>query len=106
MIKTLSVYDVANDLRSDSNANWSYEGSLALAEYLFRIEEESGQVLEFDHISVRCDYAEYDSALAAISEYWSLAVSDESYDEASALLALSEVTSVISFTGGVIIQNF
>ena len=102
MIKTLTVHDVATILRADKNAAWSVEGALALAELLFELEEGSGQSLEIDAVSLRCDFSEFASAVEAASEY-----SSEHFDDEDLALAwLNSRTMVFPFDSGVIIQNF
>jgi len=59
MKKTLSKYDIANELVQDEYANFSYAGALALAEYLEDYEESTGEEIEFDRVAIRCDFSEY-----------------------------------------------
>jgi len=59
MKKTLSKYDIANELVQDENANWSSAGALALAEFLEEYEENTGEEIEFDRVAIRCDFSEY-----------------------------------------------
>jgi hypothetical protein len=61
MKKTLTTYDIANELIQDSNANWSRAGAFALAEYLQELEEDTGEEMEMDVVAIRCDYSEYSS---------------------------------------------
>lgn len=56
MIKTtLSVSQLADRLRDDENASWSYCGAEVLAQYL----EDIGEDIEADIVGIRCDYSEY-----------------------------------------------
>ena len=108
MIETLSTYDIANRLLRDNNAAWTRPGAFALAEYLQSIEEDTGEQMEFDACSIRCDFSEFPTAVEAAGEYgWT---ADESeYDdanEAAALSWLGDRTSVITFDSGVIIAKF
>ena len=108
MKRTLSTYEVAGALMSDSNAAWTRAGAYALAEYLEEIERESATEIEMDVCSIRCDFSEYTSAtLAALADAWRKdeEKSDEE-NETEALDYLTDHTSVISFDGGIIIQNF
>ena len=117
---TLNTYQIADTLKNDTCARWSYNGSLALAEYLEEYEESTGEEIELDVCAIRCDFSEYESALEAALEYgWSHEASilddddnirpDEDVEEENnekALQWLQNRTSVIEFDGGVIIQQF
>jgi hypothetical protein len=72
MKTTLSTNQIADALKSDQYAAWSYYGSMALASYLEDLERDLGEELELDTVSIRCDYSEYESAeLLAINYFWS-----------------------------------
>ena len=96
---TLSTYEVADQIYQDKSAGWTREGALALAEYLESVEEDTGSEMELDVVAIRCEYAEYPSALDAAKEYGT------DYDEESALSWLKERTTVIEFDCGIIIQQ-
>jgi hypothetical protein len=104
MIITLSTYDIADSLLRDSNANWSRPGALALAEYLQKWEEETGQVIEFDAVAIRCDYSEYPTAVDAHNDITSGHDLTED-EEDTALERMREIGQVIVFNGGVIVSN-
>lgn len=108
MKETLTTHEIAHKLREDENANWSYAGALALAEYLEQLEEDIGEEMEFDRVGIRCDYSERASASEAASNYdWEADKdNDEDQNEEAALEFLQGRTTVIEFDGGVIIQNF
>ena len=59
MKTTLQTHDIAQALRNDNNANWSYHGSFALAEYLEGLESELGEETELDIVSIRCEFSEF-----------------------------------------------
>ena len=46
MKTTLSIHEIADRLFSDENAGWSRAGSLALAEWLEQMEEDTESILE------------------------------------------------------------
>ena len=105
---TLTTYEVAGRLMADTNAAWSRAGAYALAEYLEEIERESATEMEMDVCAIRCDFSEYASATLAAGAYdWQKdeEKSDEE-NETEALDYLTDRTSVLSFNGGVIIQDF
>jgi hypothetical protein len=120
MKMTLNTYQIADALKNDTNARWSYAGSLALAEYLEEYEESTGEEMELDACAIRCDFSEYESALECALEYgWSPEASilddddnirpDEEVEEENnkrALEWLQNRTQVIEFDGGVIVSSF
>ena len=109
MKTTLTTHEIATALKRDDNANWSYNGARALAEYLEAIEEDTGEEMEFDVVALRCDFTEYSSAVDAIDEFdhdVDLDAGDDDEKEEAALSWLRWRTQVIEFDGGVIIQNF
>ena len=61
MKTTLTTNQIADALKADNNANWSWNGSNALAEYLENYEEETGEEMELDIVAFRCTYSEYES---------------------------------------------
>ena len=114
MKKTLSQYDIANELHNDENNGYSWQGCLALAEWL---DENLDENEEFDRVAIRCDYSEYESALKAALEYGydpdeSEPDDDESEEEredkaqVEALEWLESQTMVLQFDDGIIIQDF
>ena len=58
-------YD-AFELRRD---NFSYDGLYALYEYLIQYEEDTGQEIELDVISLCCDYNEYKDLNEYLKDY-------------------------------------
>jgi len=98
MKQELTPNQAAHLLLEDENASWTYNGAIALCEYL----EENYPEMEFNVGDIRCSYNEYESATAAAEDY-----SDFSCDkEAEALEYLQDNTTVIVFNGGIIIQEF
>lgn len=114
MYKELTAHEVAHELSRNKDNGFSFQGALALAEYLEQFEEDSGEKLELDTVALRCDYDEYSSALEAAASYGQVYERDEDEDddeyevrtEADALKYLEYHTRVIPFDGGVIIQAF
>ncbi len=97
----MTTYECAKALTHDEYANWTRSGAFALVEYLEQIEEDCGTSIEFDPVALRCEFTEYESAIDAAAEYTS-----EFTTEADALEYLEDHTSVITYDGGVIIQDF
>jgi hypothetical protein len=108
MKQTMTTSQIADALRADDNAAWSYAGARALAEYLEQYEEDTGEDMEFDRVAIRCDFSEYATAAEAAGDYgWEpVKDNDEDQNETAALGFLHGSTTVIEFDGGVIIQNF
>jgi hypothetical protein len=104
MIIKLSTYDIADRLLQDSNASWTRPGAFALAEYLQELEDSTRETIELDVVAIRCDFAEYPSAVDAHNDITSghdLAADEEE----TALERMREIGQVIEFKGGVIISN-
>jgi hypothetical protein len=90
----VTVYDfLDDDLLKDS---FSYQGKVALFDYLEQLEDDLGYELEYDPIAIRCDFTEY-SSLKEIKS---------TYDDIKTIDDLYYYTSVIEFEGGIIIQDF
>lgn len=104
MKNQINTSDIVNALLGDENADWTYNGALALAEWLEAYEEDTGAEMEFDRVALRCDFNEYKTALEAAKEY----LSTEEIDnlEESALEYLRDNATVIEFDGGVIVSSF
>ena len=95
---------------------FSREALEALFNYLEDYEQDTGEDLELDVIGLCCDFTEYENAIGAAADYGftsELEADDyedaESYEDAKeeeALEWLQDRTEVISFDGGLIIQNF
>jgi len=115
MKTTLTQWQVADILKQDEDAGWSYEGAKALAAHLCEMDEELGGDTELDLVSIRCDWSEYASAQDAASQYsWEFSGDEDEIDleeldalkEESALEYLHDRTQVIEFKGGLIIADF
>ena len=109
MKTTLNTWQIADALKQDENAGWSYEGAKALAEYLEQYEEDTGEELELDVVAIRCDFTEYTCATEAAENYADHDYDDDMDDdekEAAALKYLEDNTTVIEFDGGIIIHQF
>jgi hypothetical protein len=88
---------------------FSVSGRRALFEYLEEIDREGAEEMELDVIAICCEFAEYENALEAVSEYSGFeADEDASIEarEAAALEWLQDRTTVITHDGGVIIAHF
>ena len=121
MKTTHSTYQIADALHSDDNANWSWNGVRALAEYLEQLEEETGEEMELDVCAIRCDFSESTSLQDWLMEYHgaeTLAFAlqrsgidtegDEDEDEIDDLIRsyVQDHGTLIEFDGGVIVSSF
>ena len=90
----VTVYDfLDDDLLKDS---FSYQGKVALFDYLEQLEDDLGYELEYDPIAIRCDFTEYSSLKEIKSTYDDIKTIDDLYYN----------TLVVEFEGGIIIQDF
>ena len=116
MKQTLTTYQIADALKADENANWSYAGSLALAEYLEQLEEDLGEEMELDVVAIRCDYSEYKSLWAWAKDYFakdeytemfanSLFMDDKGRNNAIRKY-ICDNGQLIEFEGGIIVSAF
>ena len=113
MKKTLTTSEAVSELMNDEYAGWSYRGARALIEYLEELEQELDIAIELDVAPLRCEYSEYESALNAFEDYgYHIDYKDELEDmtddekEKFAFQFLEELTTVIQFDGGVIIEDY
>lgn len=105
MKMTLDQSDFVNAFR---NAGRGEQFSYAAFEALFEHLEDTNPEYELDVIGLCCEWTEYDSAAEAASGYdWEPDENeDEEENEESALEYLKDRTTVIEFTGGILIQDF
>jgi len=75
--QSMSAHQIADELKDDDNANWTYEGAMLLADYLLDLSEETGD-FEFDIVAIRCEWSEL-SEEDLIQSYGYLL--DQEYDD-------------------------
>ena len=62
MIRTINQYDFIDAFRKmGREESFSYNGLVALYEYLEMLEDDLGQEIELDVIALCCEYTEYDN---------------------------------------------
>jgi hypothetical protein len=113
MKKILNTYDIANELLSDENADWSRAGAFALAEYLEQVEEGCGTEIEFDRVALRCEYSEYESLQEWAQFFLSrqeladgyFSEEDENHEE-NIRDYIRDRGQLIEFEGGIIVSEF
>ena len=95
MKQTINRYTfTSNSVISEA---FSYDASVALFEYLEEYEQDCGIELDFDPISLRCDFNEYESLDEIANNYWDL---QEIEDEEEKIDWLRDRTTVIEFNDG------
>ena len=114
---TLNTYQIADALKNDTCARWSYNGSLALAEYLEEYEESTGEEMELDTCAIRCDFSEYTSlqewAENYFDENWREDIGvdeggegDSEEEEEKIRFFIQDRGQLIEFDGGIIVSSF
>tara|TARA_Y100000996_G_C22181303_1_gene502939 strand:- start:254 stop:562 length:309 start_codon:yes stop_codon:yes gene_type:complete len=102
MIKTINEYEFTQDLLNDEYANWSYDGTKALFDYLTELEEDTGEQIEFNRVALRCDFSEYDNLEDILSQYDGINTLEDLQDNTTVI----EVQKYDLTITGYIIQNF
>ena len=119
---TVNKNQVANALKNDQYAAWSYAGAMALAEYYEELEEciWPPEELELDVVAIRCEYSEFSSLHDWIIEYYGKSLNDaikdagidldgeETEEEREELIRdyICDHGQLIEFTGGIIVSSF
>lgn len=118
---TLNTYQIADELKRDTCASWSYNGSLALAEHLEQYDSDNGEDTELDLCSIRCDFSEHSSLLEWAREYFgttnmagefSIESSENEEDidpegtDAKIREYIRDNGQLIEFEGGIIVTQF
>ena len=113
MKNTLNTYEITNALFNDKNADWSYNGAQALAEYLEQYEEDCGRELELDIVALRCEFTECDNleewgrSYFTNNQFKSLFENLDEEDLEEAIDQYIEDRGIlIEFEGGVIVGEF
>jgi hypothetical protein len=124
MKKTLTTYDIANELLQDTNAAWTRAGAFALAEYLEEYEEGTGEEMEMDVVAIRCDFSEYSSLEDWAVDYFSDSkqasdamgleldmdgetwIGDEEEIQDAIRSFIQDNGQLVEFDGGIIVSSF
>lgn len=83
--------------------NFSYDGRIALFEYLEDYEQDCGTELDFDPVALRCEFTEYIDIKNAYENYQP---DDEDLTDLDMMEYLQDRTQVIEFKTGIILQDF
>ena len=111
MINTMTQHDFTEWFRTSETRKdqFSYNGLVALFEYIESYEIDTASKIEFDPIALCCEYTEYETGLECAIEYgYNEQHNEDNEEEAEerALEWLRDNTQVIEFDGGIIIQNY
>jgi hypothetical protein len=74
---TLGTNQAVNMLTDDKYSSWSREGAEIIVQYLEGMERDSGDEIEFDAVSIRCDFHEYSTLEELVGDYPELADKEE-----------------------------
>ena len=70
MIRTINEYDFIDAFKKMGRENnFSYDGLVALYEYLEMLEDDTGQSIELDVIALCCGFTEYDNLKEFQADY-------------------------------------
>lgn len=84
MKKTISYYDFKKEFMEVRPNNFSIDGLVALFNYIEELESDTGEEVEFDVISLCCDFEE--NNLGCILESYNLSSLDELYENTTVIL--------------------
>jgi hypothetical protein len=118
MKQTLTTHDAAQQLHHDKDGGWTWNGAQALVEYLEELEADMGTEIEFDRVSLRCDFSEHRSLYKWADDYfcgdsWMDACGldkDEDHEDEEIDNAIRNYIydngTLIEFDGGIIVSSF
>lgn len=91
-------------LLADTDAAWTYNGAMALSEYLIDLDEQTDSNTEFDRCAIRCYYSQH-ASLTEWAEEYSYGVDADLGDEAIREF-IRDRSELIEFDGGIILRDF
>jgi hypothetical protein len=120
MKQTLTTRQAADIISRDDSNSFTYDGALALAEYLEALECDTNSELELDLVAIRCDFSQWDSLQQWAEDYygtnreghgwkWNLDIADDADDdEADKIIQtfIEERGILIEFSAGIIVSAF
>jgi len=102
MKTTVASYQFIESFRACGRENqFSRSALFALFDYLEAYENDCGVEIELDPIALCCEWAEYTTAVDAAKSY-----AREFGDESDALDFLRDMSTVIEFQSGILVQTF
>lgn len=117
MTHTLSTNEAVKELHDDGYSSFSYQGAVALVEYLEELEEETGTPIQFCRVGLHCEFSEYESLTEWGEDYFGGRDmmmkgigSDDTEDSDDIDQKLSDYIQyhgqLIEFKGGIIVNGF
>tara|TARA_R110000751_G_scaffold248544_1_gene348288 strand:- start:632 stop:967 length:336 start_codon:yes stop_codon:yes gene_type:complete len=109
LIKTITdTSKLFHDLKAMGRDNFSYDGANALQEYLANLSDEIGENIDYDPIAFCCDFAEYseEEYEGLAGEYSQDFGKGDDFDRSDFMNWLQDNTTIIEFTGGLVVQSF
>jgi hypothetical protein len=104
MINTINKYEFSDAFQKMGRGDqFSYEGLIALFDYLEMLEDDIGEQIELDVIAICCEYSEYENLKEFKNDYYG------TYgDECFCIEDIEEKTAVITIPNskGFIIRQF
>ena len=90
MKTTVSQYDFTESFRNMGRSdNFSYDGLIALYDYLTGLEDDIGSEIELDVIALCCAYSEYDSFKELQEDYSDIRTMEE-LEEQTTVIPVNE----------------
>ena len=69
MKQTIRENEFVHAILGDDYNNMSYEGALALFEYIEEYEDQTGEETELDVVAIRCEWTEYENIEEVSKDY-------------------------------------
>ena len=106
MIKTINEYDFIDAFKKMGRGeNFSYNGLIALYEYLEMLEDDTGQSIELDVIALCCEFTEYDNLEEFQADYGEDYETIEDIQNATSVIMIEETIAPLD-DDSFIIQRF
>tara|TARA_R110002126_G_scaffold254385_1_gene397489 strand:- start:97 stop:393 length:297 start_codon:yes stop_codon:yes gene_type:complete len=86
MKQTIRENEFVHAIVSDDYNDISYDGAIALFEYLEELEDSTGEEIEFDSVAIRCEWAEYNNLEAVLSDYDNIKTLEKLQDNTTVIL--------------------
>ena len=96
MIRTINQYDFIDAFRKmGREESFSYNGLVALYEYLEMLEDDLGQEIELDVIALCCEYTEYDNLEEFQADYGDEYETIEDIQNATTVIMIDDDSFII-----------
>ena len=96
MIQTITSSDFTSAFhKMDRGNNFTYEGLIALYDYLEEYEDSTGEQIELDVIAICCEYNEYESLEEFQEDYSEDYQSIEEIEHATQVIMIDDTSFII-----------